>query len=204
MIGNAGSLAVMCYARGVSPAQVSPMRAGMLLCARSTILWHMDAASGKQVPVVMHGCWSCLFGYATSSTYSSGMGDAAVQYIQEGHAEDFERCARALCVALGVQPTPSKVSLLRSGVEYSAAGEANAAGHGHDDSAVSLVVVAFTLAVPAFPVFLRIRLLSSRLLRQRRAFPVPLRIRRALRAHPSAWLGPRTSEPAGHRGRFAS
>ena len=89
---------------------------------------NMDADAGKQVPLVMHGCWACLFGYATSSTYGSGMGDTAVRFIQEGHGEEFERCARALCVALGVQPTPSKVSLLRSGVEYSAAGEANAAG----------------------------------------------------------------------------
>ena len=70
---------------------------------------NMDADGGKKVPMVMHGCWACLFGYATSSTYSSGMGDAAVQYIQEGHAEDFERCARALCVQSGVQPTPLKV-----------------------------------------------------------------------------------------------
>ena len=37
------------------------------------------------------------------------MGDTAVQYIQNGHAEDFERCARALCVQRGVQPTPLKV-----------------------------------------------------------------------------------------------
>ena len=48
MIGNAGSLAVMCYVRksvqrqsNVSPAQVSPMRAGMLLCARNTIFWQV-------------------------------------------------------------------------------------------------------------------------------------------------------------------
>ena len=70
---------------------------------------NMDAAGGKQVPVVMHGCWSCLFGYATSSIYSAGMGDAAVQFIQEGHAEQFESCAKALLVQHGVQPTPLKV-----------------------------------------------------------------------------------------------
>ena len=70
---------------------------------------NMDAAAGKQVPIVMHGCWACLFGYATSSTYGSGMGDAAVQFIQEEHGEEFERCAQALCVQSGVQPSPLKV-----------------------------------------------------------------------------------------------
>ena len=70
---------------------------------------NMDADVGKKVPRVMHGCWACLFGYATSSTYGSGMGDTAVRFIQEGHGEEFERCARALCVQSGVQPTPLKV-----------------------------------------------------------------------------------------------
>jgi len=69
----------------------------------------MDAAGGGKVPLVMHGCWSCLFGYATSSTYGQGMGESAVQYIAEGHSEEFERCARELCVSSGVQPTPLKV-----------------------------------------------------------------------------------------------
>ena len=73
MIGNAGSLAVMCYVRKSvqRKSRTSQSNAG---CARNTIFWHMDAAGGKQVLVVMHGSWSCLFGYATSSTYSSGMG----------------------------------------------------------------------------------------------------------------------------------
>ena len=73
------------------------------------IFSNMDAASGVKAPILMHGCWACMFGYAVSRTYCLGMGDRAVRYIEEGHSEEFERCARALCAQRGVQPTLVKV-----------------------------------------------------------------------------------------------
>lgn len=76
---------------------------------RMEIFLSMDSAAGSKVPIVMHGCWACLFGYALSRTSTVGMGERAVTYIDEGHGEEFERCARALCVRNGVQPTPLKI-----------------------------------------------------------------------------------------------
>ena len=69
----------------------------------------MDGAGGKKVPLVMHACWACLFGYATSTASNVGLGDRAVKYITEGHSEEFERCARALTARRGVPPTPLTV-----------------------------------------------------------------------------------------------
>ena len=57
----------------------------------------------------MHACWSCLFGYAVSPSYCLGMGDRAVKYIDEGHSEEFDACARALLARTGITPTPVKV-----------------------------------------------------------------------------------------------
>ena len=80
----------------------------------------MDGGGGKQVPLIMHTCWACLFRYATSDKYSMGIGADAVQYIQEGHGEEFEKCAQALSVRSGVPPTPLKVmrEILIKKVQY--------------------------------------------------------------------------------------
>ena len=76
---------------------------------RTEIFVQMDGHHGRKVPLVMHGCWACLFGYATSTKSSMGLGNRAVQYIVEGHGEAFDSCARELCARRGVPPTPLDV-----------------------------------------------------------------------------------------------
>ena len=69
----------------------------------------MDEASGKRVPLAMHSCWSCLFGYATSASDESGIGPLAEAYITEGNPREFDSCARSLFREDAVPPTPLQV-----------------------------------------------------------------------------------------------
>ena len=74
-----------------------------------SVFTNLDGDSGASVPLIMHGCWSCLFGYAVSSTYCRGMGALAEGFICEGRANEFERCACRLFAQTGVPPTPVEV-----------------------------------------------------------------------------------------------
>ena len=80
----------------------------------------MDDASGKNVPLVLHGFWCSSFDDALSATKTPGLDDRAETYIQEGKSEEFARCARALFLESGVPPTPLQVlrKILLEGHRY--------------------------------------------------------------------------------------
>jgi len=85
-----------------------------------TLFANMDDASGKNVPLVLHGFWCSSFDDAMSATKNPGLGDRAETYVQEGNSEEFARCARVLFLQSGVPPTPLQVlrKILLEGHRY--------------------------------------------------------------------------------------